>query len=84
MNRFLLLTLLLSFCSFIYSQKREIPATLITHNNDTLKLNMIVGVTLYKNKEIEETTITKGITYRDRENKKKKFEAKDVKKINIY
>lgn len=81
MNRSVLLLIVLFFCSLGFSQKRDIPATLVTQNNDTLNLNMVVAVNLFKPIMINELSLNRRITYRNSAGKKKKVEAKDVKSL---
>ena len=81
MNRTLLFLILFCFSSLGFSQKREIPAVLISQNNDTLKLNMVVAVNFFNKKRIEETSISKRVTYRNSEGKKRKIEPEHVKKL---
>lgn len=81
MNRTLLLIIMLCFCSLSYSQRRDIPAILVTQNNDTLALNMVVEVNLFRQTMINELSIIKRVTYRNTLGKKRKIEAKDVKRL---
>lgn len=81
MNRTLIFIILFCFSSLGFSQTRDIPATLVTQNNDTVALNMVVEVNLFRTTMINELSIIKRVKYKDSLGKKRKIEAKDVKRL---
>lgn len=79
-QKFYLLLIFLVFSS-AYSQKKEIPAIIISDKNDTIRVDMIVDINFFDHTLIRELSILKKIKYLDSKGDENKIFAKNVKKL---